>query len=58
MSPQVSLGISDSTDQGREILPPGVGLRVKCGADDHEGYQQYSVSTRGTDDEGDVILQR
>ena len=35
------------TDQGGEILPHVVGLRVKCGANDHEGYHQYSVCTRG-----------
>ena len=23
-----------------------VGLRVKCGANDHEGYRQYSVGTK------------
>ena len=56
MSPRVSLGVSDSTDQGGKILPHMVGLWAKCGADDHEGYDQYSIGTRGTDDEGDVIL--
>ena len=43
---RVSLGVSDSTDQRGEILPHAVGLRVKCSADDHEGYCQYSVGTR------------
>ena len=35
----------------------GFGL-IKCGADDHEGYRQYSVGIRGKDDEGDIILHR
>ena len=33
-----------------------VGPQVKCGAYDHKGYCQYSVGTRGTDDEGNIIL--
>ena len=37
-------------------MPHAVGLRVKCSADEHEGYCQYSVGTREMDDEGDVIL--
>ena len=41
--------------KGGEILPYAVGLRVKCGADDHEDYRQYSVGTRGMDDEGNDI---
>ena len=53
---RVSLGVSDSTDQGGEILPHVVGLRVKFGTDNHEGYCQYSVGTRGMEDEGNVIL--
>ena len=55
-SPQVSLGISDSTDQGGEILPYAVGLWVKCGTTDHEGYHPYIVSTRRTDEGSDIIL--
>ena len=53
---RVSLGVSDSTDQGGEILPHVVGLRVKFGTDNHKGYCQYSVGTRGMEDEGNVIL--
>ena len=42
-SPQVSLGLSDGTDQGGKLLPHVVGLQAKYGTDDHEGYHQYSV---------------
>ena len=48
-SPRVSLGVSDGTDHEGEILPHAVGVWVKCGADNHEGYCQYCVGTRGTD---------